>query len=80
MTIEQPTAMAFHHGNAFERDGRIVLDTVISPNGAALRAVYTLAKGETPEPSRQRLTRIEIDLAKIGQVLRVLTTVDLLGI
>jgi all-trans-8'-apo-beta-carotenal 15,15'-oxygenase len=64
MTIEQPTAMAFHHGNAFERDGRIVLDTVISPNGSALRAVYTLAKGETPEPSRQRLTRIEIDLAK----------------
>ena len=64
VTIEQPSAMAFHHGNAFERDGKIVLDTVISPDGAALRAVYSFSKGETPEPGKQRLTRFEIDPAK----------------
>lgn len=74
--IEQPTGMVFHHGNAVERDGKIQLDTILGPDGSALEAVYSFAKGEVPPPSVQRLTRVEIDLAKKSATRRAIDDRD----
>lgn len=64
VSIEQPPGMLFHHGNAHTRDGKIVLETILSPDGAALEAVYSFAKGDAPAGAPQQLLRLEIDPAK----------------
>jgi all-trans-8'-apo-beta-carotenal 15,15'-oxygenase len=63
ITIEQPTGMLFHNGNAFERDGKIVLETILSPSGSFLEQVYAFASGKDVEPAGQRLVRLVVDPA-----------------
>ena len=39
--IEQPSNMVFHNGNAFEKDGNIVLDSFLQPDGAVLESLFS---------------------------------------
>jgi len=32
VTLEQPATMVFHHGNAFERQGKLVVDSILYPD------------------------------------------------
>jgi all-trans-8'-apo-beta-carotenal 15,15'-oxygenase len=63
VVVEQPANMVFHHGNAFERDGKLVIDSILSPDGSVLRALATWADDRASEPPPQRLTRLVLDLA-----------------
>lgn len=66
VVIEQPANMVFHNGNAFERNGHIVLDTFLQPDGAVLEALRSINEsGNLPiieEPSR--FTRFVLDPKK----------------
>jgi all-trans-8'-apo-beta-carotenal 15,15'-oxygenase len=64
MTVEQPPSMVFHHGNAFERDGKLVIDSCLSPDGAVLDELYGSKDHFPQRAAPQRLTRLVIDLAK----------------
>jgi carotenoid cleavage dioxygenase-like enzyme len=65
--FEQPGNMVFHNGNAFEKDGKIVVDTILSSDDGPLRLLKAHAQETLPEVSGPRLTRIVLDL-KSGQV------------
>ncbi len=62
--IEQPSAMVFHHGNAFERDGKITIDCCLSPDGSVLQALYSWDKEKLPQMSSPKLTRLVLDPTK----------------
>jgi all-trans-8'-apo-beta-carotenal 15,15'-oxygenase len=64
VTIELPASMVFHHGNAFERDGKLVFDSVLNPDGAVLGVLANWDRKDFPRSSPARLTRIVVDLAK----------------
>lgn len=64
VTIEQPANMVFHHGNAFERDGKIVIDSVLSPDGTVLNVLYAWDKDGLPRQTETRLTRLVLDPLK----------------
>jgi all-trans-8'-apo-beta-carotenal 15,15'-oxygenase len=64
VTIEQPANMVFHHGNAFERDGKITIDTFLSPDHSILEALYSWSKDKLPESTPPRLTRLILDPVK----------------
>jgi all-trans-8'-apo-beta-carotenal 15,15'-oxygenase len=64
VTIEQPSNMVFHHGNAFERDGKIVFDSVLSPDGTVLSVLYAWDKDSLPKQTETRLTRLVLDPVK----------------
>ena len=69
ITVEQPANMVFHNGNAWEEDGKLVIDTILSPHGDVLELLHSFAKDKLVLPEAdQQLTRIEIDLAK-GELL-----------
>ncbi|MFP6584388.1 MAG: carotenoid oxygenase family protein [Candidatus Hydrogenedentota bacterium] len=66
IVIEQPANMCFHNGNAFEKDGKIIVDTFLQPDGYVLESLQSIDKnGNLPaieQPSR--FTRFTIDLEK----------------
>jgi all-trans-8'-apo-beta-carotenal 15,15'-oxygenase len=62
--IEQPSAMVFHHGNAFERDGKLTIDCCLSPDGSVLQALYSWDKEKLPQMTSPRLTRFVLDPVK----------------
>lgn len=64
VTIEHPASMVFHHGNAFERDGKLVIDTFLSPDGAILEALYSWSKDQVPAIAPVVFTRLVLDPAK----------------
>ena len=64
ITINQPANMVFHNGNAFEKDGKLMFDSILSPDGSVLKNVASFSSGQALENSPNHLTRIEIDLAK----------------
>jgi all-trans-8'-apo-beta-carotenal 15,15'-oxygenase len=61
--VELPASMVFHHGNAFEREGKLVFDSVIFPDGSILEEIYAWSK-EKPVSNMlpPSLTRFVIDL------------------
>lgn len=61
--IEQPAAMVFHHGNAFERDGKLIFDTILTPDDSFLRAIHSFANDKLPASTPNKVTRFTIDLA-----------------
>ena len=68
-TFEAPAFFAFHHVNAFERDGKLNLDTCAFPDPSVVQYLYLDrlrmgARNRTPTPT---LTRHEIDL-RTGKV------------
>lgn len=60
--IEVEPNMVFHHGNACERNGRIVFDSLTYPDGSILDLVRCWSQERPPEATSTRLTRTEIDL------------------
>ncbi len=64
VTIEQPATMVFHHGNAYERDGEIVIDTFLSADGSVLEALYSWSKDRFPSSAPPTLTRLILDPVK----------------
>ena len=61
VTIEQPANMVFHHGNAFEREGKIVVDSILSPDNAVLELLNAWSLDERPKASPPQLTRLVLD-------------------
>lgn len=64
VTIEQPANMVFHHGNAFERDGKIVIDSVLTPDNTILNVLFAWDKDGLPKQTESRLTRFVLDPVK----------------
>jgi all-trans-8'-apo-beta-carotenal 15,15'-oxygenase len=64
VTIELPASMVFHHGNAFERDGKLVFDSVLNPDGAVLNELANWDRQDASRANPARLTRLVVDLAK----------------
>jgi all-trans-8'-apo-beta-carotenal 15,15'-oxygenase len=63
MSVDLPASMVFHHGNAFERDGKLVLDSVFIPDGEVLDALSSVETRDAVPSSPSRLTRVIVDLA-----------------
>jgi all-trans-8'-apo-beta-carotenal 15,15'-oxygenase len=61
VTIEQPATMVFHHGNAFERQGKLVVDSILYPDETILEALYAWSQEQFPQPTPARLTRLVLD-------------------
>lgn len=61
VTIEQPATMVFHHGNAFEHQGTLVLDSILYPDETILQTLYAWSKDQLPPPTPARLTRLVLD-------------------
>lgn len=68
VTIELPAHMVFHHGNAYERDGKLTLDTILSPNQQVLDALYSWSKEQLPPSTPTKVTRLVLDPAKASLV------------
>ena len=64
IVIEQPATMVFHNGNAFEKEGRIVLDTILSPGDGALELLHAHSDDRLPDVPPPRVVRLELDLEK----------------
>lgn len=64
VTVNQPANMVFHNGNAFEQDGKLMLDSILSPDGSVLTAVGSFDADQPVKTAPNHLTRLTIDLAK----------------
>lgn len=62
--IEQPAAMCFHHGNAFEKDGTLIFDTILTPDNSILRSLHSFANDKIPVAAPNKITRFTIDLTE----------------
>jgi all-trans-8'-apo-beta-carotenal 15,15'-oxygenase len=61
VTIERPATMVFHHGNAFEHQGKLVIDSILYPDDTILQTLYAWSKDQLPQPAPARLTRLVLD-------------------
>jgi all-trans-8'-apo-beta-carotenal 15,15'-oxygenase len=68
VSVELPPNMVFHNGNAFERDGAIVLDTLLYPDGSVLTAFNDWQSDDFTGATQPELTRLLIDPVR-GEVL-----------
>ncbi len=64
ITIELPAGMVFHHGNAFEQDGKLILDTLMSGDGAVLQALAAWGKEQMPSAGKTIAQRLTIDVVQ----------------
>ncbi len=76
VTINQPAGMVFHHGNAFEKEGKLVIDSMLSEGDSALTLLNSWAEDTLPEVSPPTLTRIVFDLASARAESRTGISVD----
>jgi len=62
-TCTADPAFAFHHVNAFERDGEIVCDAVTYPDASIIDALYLdRLRGDEPSPATGHLRRYRLPL------------------
>ena len=64
VTIEQPANMVFHHGNAFEKDGTLIIDSLLSPDGDVMKAVASWDAPLREKLASNHLTRLVLDPVK----------------
>jgi all-trans-8'-apo-beta-carotenal 15,15'-oxygenase len=64
VTIEHPAAMVFHHGNAFEKEGKIIVDSLLSPDGSVLAALQAFDKDPALPVTPNVLARVTLDPAR----------------
>jgi all-trans-8'-apo-beta-carotenal 15,15'-oxygenase len=64
VVIEQPASMVFHHGNAYEEDGRIIVDSILSPDRTSLDYLQAWSQDRRPRLSPPELTRLILDPAR----------------
>ncbi len=62
ITIEQPAAMVFHHGNLVENGDTLTIDSVMTPDDSILRYIAAWSTDNPPPPKPAELTRLTIDL------------------
>ncbi|NOT61635.1 MAG: carotenoid oxygenase family protein [Acidobacteria bacterium] len=62
--INQPANMVFHNGNAYEQDGKLHFDSILSPDGSVLKTVGSFDADQPVKTTPNHLTRVVIDLAK----------------
>jgi carotenoid cleavage dioxygenase-like enzyme len=63
VTVEHPAGFVFHHGNAFERDGKIIIDTFLTSDASILDALYSWSKDQVPKVAPIKFTRLTLDPA-----------------
>jgi all-trans-8'-apo-beta-carotenal 15,15'-oxygenase len=61
VTFEWPAHMVFHHGNAFRRDGKIIIDSVLNPDGRVLEAIYPWREETFQQTFKTRVSRFVLD-------------------
>jgi all-trans-8'-apo-beta-carotenal 15,15'-oxygenase len=61
VTIEAPSAFVFHHGNAFEQNGRIVMDSILYPDASTLKVLHAFDREQRPPVPPNVLTRLTLD-------------------
>lgn len=59
---ELPTALFFHHGNAFEADGKLVFDYFPAADGSLLEVLGSWSREELPPLAWPELRRVEVEL------------------
>ncbi len=69
ITVNQPASMVFHNGNAFAADGKLVVDSILTPNGSIIDVINRFGKPDANPYTPTEVTRLVIDLAK-GEVLK----------
>ena len=62
VTIEQPAAMVFHHGNLAEDGNILTIDTILTPDDSILRFIAAWSTDHPPPPKPAELTRFTVDL------------------
>jgi all-trans-8'-apo-beta-carotenal 15,15'-oxygenase len=62
ITIEQPAAMVFHHGNLAESGDTLTIDSVFTPDDSILRYIAAWSTDNPPAPKPTELTRLTLDL------------------
>ena len=60
--FEQPSNMVYHNGNAFERDGKIVLDTLLTADNSVNEMLHSWSQERLLPSVRPKLTRIALNL------------------
>lgn len=63
VTVEQPAGMVFHNGNAFEQNGKLVIDSILSPDDSVMKSVASWGTDQPAQASPNHLTRLAIDPA-----------------
>ena len=61
VTIEWPAHVVFHHGNAFRQDGKIIMDSVVSPDSKVLEAIYPWKEEPFHKTFETQLSRFVLD-------------------
>jgi len=67
VVTEEPANVVFHHGNAFEEKGKLMVDTFLSPDGTLLDQLHSWADDKLPVEKPSLAQRLTIDL-KQGKV------------
>ena len=69
MVIEQPSNMVFHNGNAYEKDGKIIVDCFLQPDGyvlEALQSAYELSTGTMKGRMEELTGGLNLNLPGLG--------------
>jgi all-trans-8'-apo-beta-carotenal 15,15'-oxygenase len=61
VTIEWPAHVVFHHGNAFLQDGKIVMDSILSPDTKVLEAIYPWKEEYFQQAYKTQVSRFVLD-------------------
>ncbi|OGI68325.1 MAG: hypothetical protein A2W18_09870 [Candidatus Muproteobacteria bacterium RBG_16_60_9] len=61
VTIDAPAAFVFHHGNAFEQNGRIVMDSILYPDASTLKVLHAFDREQHLPVPPNVLTRLTLD-------------------
>lgn len=59
--IEQPSALVFHHGNGFARDGKLVWESMLATTGGAMNDIANWRAEKFTQATPPIMTRLEID-------------------
>lgn len=60
-TIEAPSGFVFHHGNSYEQDGRVIIDSLMTPDDSILKLLYSWSKDQMPRATRPTVVRLTLD-------------------
>ncbi len=70
ITIEQPANTVYHNGNAFMRDGQLVVDSCLSPDHSINDMLAKWKAGQDVQYTQTSATRLVLDLDKRAVVER----------
>lgn len=59
--LDDRNGMIFHNGNAFEQDGALLFDAIVSDDDAVLRLLHSAAQEKLPAAAKSYLVRYRLD-------------------